>query len=145
MADSVYKQICEDNIAAIKARDTQAKNAYGMLISKAKNLISDLKSQGKELTDGDMYVIVDKCLKELDEEYHTYADNNRPEQAKEIEAQIAVVKKYASKKMSEEEIRNVIKALPADYQMKQIMEVFKTKYAGLADMRLVAKIAKEPR
>lgn len=141
----VYERICADNIKAIKARDQQAKSAYGLLISKAKYLISDLKAQGKELTDADVYTIVAKSLKELDEEYHTYADNGRPEQAAEIKAQIEVVKKYAPAQMDENEIRAVIKALPAEFGVKEIMQKFKTEYAGRADMRLVAKIAKEPR
>lgn len=139
---TLLEQIQKDNIAAYKAKDQEAKNAYGALISQAKNQIVTLRGEGKEFTDVDMYKVINKVLKELDEEYHTYADNGRPEQAALVQQQIAVVKKYEPKLMDEASIRKIIEALP-DKSIKAVMAEFKTKYAGQANMGQVNKIARE--
>lgn len=139
---TLLEQIQKDNIAAYKAKDQEAKNAYGALISQAKNQIVTLRGEGKEFTDADMYKVINKVLKELDEEYHTYADNGRPEQAALVQQQIAVVKKYEPKLMDEASIRKIIEALP-DKSIKAVMAEFKTKYAGQANMGQVNKIARE--
>lgn len=139
---TLLEQIQKDNIAAYKAKDQEAKNAYGALISQAKNQIVTLRGEGKEFTDADMYKVINKVLKELDEEYHTYADNGRPEQAALVQQQIAVVKKYEPKLMDEASIRKIIEAL-SDKSIKAVMAEFKTKYAGQANMGQVNKIARE--
>lgn len=139
---SLFETIQKDNIKAIKARDEQAKIAYGALISAAKNQIVDFRAKGKEFSDADMIKVIQKTLKELKEEFDSYAQNGREESAKEIQTQIDIVKKYEPVFMSEEEVKKIIEGL-ADKSMKNVMLTFKTNYAGKADMGMVSKIAKQ--
>ncbi len=137
----LYDDIKKDNFKAIKARDTDAKNAYGAILSAADYAIVDCRTKGQPFTDVEMYKVIGKVLKELDEELDTYVQGDRPEQAKAIRRQIEVVSQYKPVLMSEDDIKKIVSALP-DKSIKAVMGEFKTKYAGKADMGLVAKVAK---
>ncbi len=88
-----------------------------------------------------MAKVVNKVLKELDEEFDTYHNGNRPEAAAAVKRQISVIEKYRPATMSEDEIRTIIAALP-DKSIKAVMAEFKGKYAGKADFSVVSKIAR---
>lgn len=129
-------------IVAFKAHDSVAKNAYDLLINKYMMLTIDLKAQNKEPSDADCISLLTKSCKELEEERDMYASNDRPEQAKEVQHQLDTLKAFLPTMMSEGEVRKAIDGL-ADKSIRNIMVVFKTQYAGKADMSMVSKIAKD--
>ena len=94
------------------------------------------------MTDADMVSVLNKVIKELEDEKKMYESANHLEEAKNDEAQIAIIKAYLPKMMSEEEIKDIISKLE-DKSIKNIMTTFKKDYAGKADMAAVSKIAKE--
>lgn len=137
----LFDKITERNKEAMKAHDQPAKDACGMLITKARNAAIEGKAQGKDFTDVEMGKVISKSIKELEEELETYVQGGRPERAEIIKRQLEVLKEFKPQLMSEEEIRSVIDALP-DKSVKAVMIEFKTKYNGKADMSLVSKIAR---
>lgn len=130
------------NIEALKTKDKTARAVLSVVINKYRVNAIELKAQGKEATDTDLIRVINKVVKELDEEKVGYEKLGRSEDVKSIEEQKAVIEKYLPKLMSEDEIRKVIASLE-DKSMPSVMKHFKTNYDGKVDMSLVSKIARE--
>lgn len=130
------------NIEALKNKDKTARAVLSVVINKYRVNAIELKAQGKEATDTDLIRVINKVVKELDEEKVGYEKLGRSEDVKNIEEQKAVIEKYLPKLMSEDEIRKVIASLE-DKSMPSVMKHFKTNYDGKVDMSLVSKIARE--
>lgn len=129
------------NIEALKNKDKTARAVLSVVINKYRVNAIELKAQGKEATDVDLIKVINKIVKELEEEKEGYLKLNRTEQVEDIENQKAIIEKYLPKLMSEDEIRKVISSLE-DKSMPSIMKHFKMNYDGKADMSLVSKIAR---
>lgn len=129
-------------MVALKNKDTNAQNVMGVLIAAYQKAESDKKVKGQEMTDADMVSILNKVLKELEDEKSMYESANRTVEAANSLAQMEIVKSYMPEMMSEEEVRKVIEGLE-DKSIKNVMMVFKSQYAGKVDMGLVSKIARE--
>jgi uncharacterized protein YqeY len=127
---------------ALKTHDQAAQGAYAIVMNKHLDLTINLRSQNKTPSDADTVSLIQKAIKELVEERDMYRDNSRPEQASETQHQIDVLNKFLPAMMPEEEVKKIIEGL-ADKSMKNIMMVFKTQYAGKADMSVVSRLAKE--
>lgn len=129
------------NIEALKNKDKTARAVLSVVINKYRVNAIELKAQGKEATDVDLIKVINKVVKELEEEKEGYLKLNRTEQVEDIENQKAIIEKYLPKLMSEDEIKKVISSLE-DKSMPSIMKHFKMNYDGKADMSLVSKIAR---
>ena len=134
-------ELSKANIEALKARDQVARAIYSVIISKYKAAAIELRAQGKEAGDADLVKIIQKTIKELDEEKESYLKAGRAEQAESIATQKALIEKYLPKLMSEEEIRKVIDGLE-DKSMPAVMKHFKLNFDGKVDMSLVSKVAR---
>ena len=130
------------NIEALKNKDKTARAVLSVVINKYRVAAIELKAQGKEATDNDLVRVINKVVKELDEEKAGYEKLGRVDDVKGIEEQKAIIEKYLPKLMSEDEIRKVIASLE-DKSMPSIMKHFKANYDGKVDMSLVSKIARE--
>lgn len=130
------------NIEALKNKDKTARAVLSVVINKYRVNAIELKAQGKEATDNDLVRVINKVVKELDEEKAGYEKLGRVEDVKNIESQKAIIEKYLPKLMSEDEIRKIIASLE-DKSMPSVMKHFKTNYDGKVDMSLVSKIARE--
>lgn len=135
-------EIKKANMQALKDHDTSARAGLSVLINKYMLFNIEQRKDGKETTDADVVSMVQKSVKELEEEKEMYVSNFRSEQANECQHQIECLKKFLPQLMSEAEIRKVIEGLP-DKSIRNIMVEFKTKYPGKVDMTLVSKITKE--
>lgn len=138
----VFDDLKKANIEAMKAHDQNARGVYSVLINKCMLKSVELKAKNQELTDADTLSLINKTIKELDEEYETYKKASRDEQAAVIAYQKSLLEKYLPKLMSEEEIEAEITKLE-DKNLKNVMVYFKTNFAGKCDMKLVFAIAKK--
>ncbi len=138
----LFEELGKANIQALKDHDKVARAILSVVYGKCKNESIEQGLNAKELPDGDCLRIIQKTMKELEEEALGYQKANRPESVAEIEAQKAVVAKFLPKQMSEEEIRDEIAKLE-DKSIPSVMKHFKAHFNGLCDMALVSKIAKE--
>ena len=129
------------NIAAMKARDNDARAALSIVLTRYKLQEVELRSQGKEIGDAECLAIIQKVIKELGDEKAGYQQVNNPERVASIERQEAVLKGYLPKQLTEEEIRAEIAKLE-DKSMPSIMKHFKMNFAGKVDMSLVSSIAR---
>ena len=132
-------QIKNDMVKAWKAGELQVKSVLSLLLGKIKNKCIDNKVE--ELPDADVLVLIQKFLKELEDERNSFAKVRRAEKVDELTFQINVVQDYLPQQLSEDEIRIEILKLD-DKSMKAIMTYFKNNYSGRVDMSLVSKIAR---
>ena len=138
----IFDDLKKANMEAMKAHDQNARGVYSVLINKCMLKSVELKTQNVSLTDGDTLVLINKTIKELDEEYETYKKAGREEQAAVIAYQKGLLEKYLPKLMSEEEIESEITKLD-DKSLKNVMIHFKTNFQGKCDMKLVSQVAKK--
>ena len=129
------------NIEALKNKDKTARAVLSVVINKYRVNAIELKAQGKEASDADVVKVINKVVKELDEEKAGYEKLGRNDDVKAIEEQKAIIEKYLPKLMSEDEIRKIIASLE-DKSMPSVMKHFKANYDGKVDMSLVSKIAR---
>ena len=138
----IIDEIKKANMQAMKDRNVQARAIYGVVMNKAMLNKIEKKEKGLEQTDADLVAILQKTIKELDEEKENYIKAGNSEQAQNIEMQKNLISIYLPKMMSEDEIRSVIGALE-DKSIPSIMKHFKANFNGKVDMGLVNKIARE--
>lgn len=138
----LINELEKDNIAALKNKDKTARAVLSVVINKYRVNAIELKAQGKEATDNDLIRVINKVVKELDEEKAGYEKLGRVEEVNNINTQKAIIEKYLPKLMSEDEIRKVISSLE-DKSMPSVMKHFKANYDGKVDMSLVSKIARQ--
>lgn len=138
----IIDEIKKANMQAMKDRNVQARAIYGVVMNKAMLNKIEKKEKGLEQTDADLVAILQKTIKELDEEKENYIKAGNREQAQNIEMQKNLISIYLPKMMSEDEIRSVIGALE-DKSIPSIMKHFKANFNGKVDMGTVNKIARE--
>ena len=136
----LYNKIYTDFINARKEKNELAKNILGLLYNSLKNKTIELRTD--TLEDSEVYNIIRKLNKQLDEEIEANVKVNRIEKADKLTKQKELIKEYLPKQLSEDKIRELINDL-ADKSIPSIMKFFKTNYNGQVDMALVSKIARE--
>ena len=137
----IIDEIKKANMIALKERDNSKRTAYSMLMNKYMLAGIELKAQGKEIGDNDMIQLIQKSIKELDEEYKIYKDAGREETALDIENQKKAIEIYLPQMMSKDEIKAEIEKLE-DKSIGSVMKHFKANFAGKCDMRDVQEVLK---
>ncbi len=127
------------NIEAMKARDNTSRAVLSIVLTKYKLQEVELKSQGKEIGDAELLSIIQKVIKELEDEKAGYLKVNNQERADNISKQMEVISSYLPKQLSEEEIKKIIDSLE-DKSVPSVMKHFKMNYAGQVDMSLVNRV-----
>lgn len=135
------EEIKKARIQAMKDRDRSSSDVLSIVMNKIMLAKIDKREKGQELTDADVVSILQKTEKELYDEKESFEKAGRPEKVAELDVQISAVKKFIPAMMSEEEIKEIIMALP-DKSIGSVMKHFKTNYAGKCDMKLVGDVFK---
>ena len=100
------------------------------------------REKGEALTDADMVSILQKTIKELDDEMASYKQAGKEEQANEILKQKEIISAYLPKMLDEDEIYKIIESLD-DKTIPNVMKHFKANYAGKVDMAKVNIVLKK--
>lgn len=137
----IYQQLKEANVAALKNHDANARAILSVLLNKIKLVEIEKRTANADLTDADVVAVLQKTLKELDEEKQAFERAGRTENVQALNAQIAFVSAYLPKMMTDEEIKAEILAL-SDKSVPSVMKHFKTNFAGKCDMRRVQEVLK---
>ena len=138
----LYDEIKKANILAMKEKDSEARSFYSVLLNKI--MLENIKKRekGEEVADADIFNILQKTIKELEEEKANYSKVGNNEEVEVISKQIEIAKKYLPKLLSKDEIKEIILSLP-DKSIPFVMKHFKTNYNGLCDMRVVQEVLRE--
>ena len=141
-----FKQLQDDMIAAMKARDKVRKDAISTLVSAAKKVAIDEGCRDdirEELVDR----VILKEIKSVKEQIDT-CPADRTDLKDEYTFTLSVMEEYAPKQLSEEEIRGIINEKFADVIatknkgqiMKAVMPELKGKAEGSVINQVVAKL-----
>lgn len=137
----LFQDIKKANLEALKSKDTNARAIYSVLINKCMLLEINKREKGEELVDADVISLIQKTVKELEDEISNFEKVNNTSKVELLKGQMEYIKKFLPSMLSEEEIKTIISKLD-DKSMPGIMKYFKTNYAGKCDMSKVSQIAK---
>ncbi len=137
----LFDDLKKAKMAAMKEHNKVKSDTLGVAIAKAMLLNTEKKAKGEELSDADMIGILQKTVKELEEEKANYVQLGRNDDAANVDAQIGYIAEYLPKMMSDDEIRNIIMGMD-DKSVGTVMKTFKSQYAGQVDMKKVQEILK---
>ena len=90
----IIDEIKQANIQAMKDKDALARAIYSVIMNKHLMATVDSRTNGKEVEDADMVRIIQKTIKELEEERDNYAKVGNTEEVKNIEYQKSLIEKY---------------------------------------------------
>lgn len=135
----LIEEIKKANIEAMKNKDANLRSIYSVLINKHLQATINARTTGNDVTDEDMIKIIQKTIKELDEEAENYRKVNHTAEVENIELQKKSIEKYLPQMLSEEEIYNIIASLE-DKSVPSVMRHFKTNYNATCDMKKVNEI-----
>lgn len=138
---AILNEINAKYIQAMKDKDTETKNILSVVKNKIMVENINKRATNQELTDAEIIGIIQKSVKEVEEEIKGFESAGRSEQVQVLQKQKEVLATFLPKMMSEEEINMVINSLD-DKSLPSIMAHFKKNYAGKCDMGLVSKIAR---
>ena len=137
----LFDTLKAEKIVAMKERNKEKSDTLGVVIAKAMLVKVEKRAKNEELTDADVVAVLQKSVKELEDERLGHEKLGRDEQVASLNRQIEIVKSYIPAMMSEEEIKNIILALP-DKSIGAVMKTFKTEYAGKVEMKKVQDVLK---
>ena len=138
----IFEDLQKENIRTLKEHDKVAHEIIALVFGKCKNEAIDKAFPDRKLPDAEALRIIQKTIKELEEEKIAFEKAQREEKVSELERQKTILEAYLPKQLSEDEIRNIILGL-ADKSIPSVMKHFKANYQGQVDNSLVSKIAKE--
>lgn len=138
----IFDDLQKANIQTMKDHDKVAHEIISLVFGKAKNTAIDKGYQDRKLPDNECLQIIQKFIKELEEEKQSFAKAGRDETVAKLEAQQKLLNAYLPAQLSEDEIRNEISKL-ADKTVPSVMKHFKANFQGRCDMGLVSKVCKE--
>ena len=138
----ILDDIKKANMVALKEKNQTARAIYSVVMTKGMLETVKKREKGEALTDADMVQILQKTIKELDDEASSYKQAGKEEQAKDIEKQKEIISTYLPKMLSEDEIYKIIESL-TDKTIPNVMKHFKANYAGKVDMSKVGAVLKK--
>jgi len=138
----IIDEINKQNLQALKDKDSVKKTVLGVVKNKFLLAQVEARKNGKEVTDVDMVLILQKTVKELDEEAESFKQAGRTDSYNELVRQKEIVSAFLPQMMTEDEIRKEIEKLD-DKSIPTIMKYFKANFQGKVDMGAVNKIARE--
>ncbi len=133
----IIEEIKKANTEAMKNRDQNLRSIYSVVINKYMQAQIEARLLKKEVNDDDMIRIIQKTIKELDEEASNYEKVGNVEEANKIKAQRGAIEGYLPKMLSAEEIHQIISTLP-DRSIPGVMRHFKQNYGSRVDMKMVS-------
>ena len=119
----LFDDLKKAKMAAMKEHNKVKSDTLGVAIAKAMLVNTEKKAKGEELTDAEMIGILQKTVKELEEEKANYMQLSRSDDAANVDAQIDYIKEYLPAMMNDDEIRNIILGME-DKSVGTVMKTF---------------------
>ncbi len=144
---SLKEQIQEDLTNAMKARDELKVGALRML--KAEIMKFEVSGIKKEANDEEVVNIIQKQVKQRKDSEEQFRAGGRPEMADKEAAESKILESYLPEQMSEDEVREVIKATIQEVgatskaDMGKVMGAVMPKVKGKADGKIINQIVME--
>ena len=135
----LFEQINKDVISAMKEHRKGDKDALALLKGKCQSVA---KTAGVEvLEDTEVIRVIQKHIKELEDERDSFAKAGRDETVARLNHEIGLISAYLPKMLTAEEIKEIVRGLN-DQSLPAVMKYFKSNYSGKVDMGLVNRTVK---
>lgn len=138
----LLEDIKKANIEALKTKNSNARAIYSVLINKCMLLEINKREKEEKLEDPDVVSLIQKTLKELEDEIGNFEKVNNVSKVDSLKEQMGYIKKFLPAMLNESEISSIIEGL-SDKSIPSVMKHFKTNYAGKCDMSMVSRLAKQ--
>ncbi len=138
----IIDEIKKANMEAMKNHDSNLRAIYSVLMNKHMQATVESRTSGKEVNDEVMIRIIQKTIKELEEEKANYQKAGHSQEVENIEKQKNALTKYLPQMMSEAEIYAIIEKME-DKSIPTVMKYFKANYGAVCDMKLVQAVLKK--
>lgn len=145
---SLETKINQDIKAAMLAKEKEKLEAL-RAVKAAILLIKTSKSGSDEVSEAEEIATLSRLVKQRKEAATMYKEQNRQELFEEEMFQMGIIEAYLPKQMSEDEVREALKAIISDVNassakdMGKVMGVAQRQFAGAADNKIVSQIVKE--
>ena len=144
---SKTKEVQQQMMAAMKAKDTERKNALSLLLAALK---AKAKDKREDLTEEEENAIIQKEIKQTRETMDA-APADRDDIRQECQLKLDIYQAFAPKEMSEEELRALVQSVLDQLQITAptmrdkgpVMKRLMPQVKGKADGKLVNKIVGE--
>jgi len=142
---SLKSQIEDSFKKALTERDEARLSLFRMIKSAIKNKEIEL---GHDLDDAEMTTLLEKEAKQRRDSIEQFQNGGRAELAQKEQSELDIVASFLPEKMSEEEIRGIVKQVIGELGEKtedfgKIMGAVMAELKGKADGALVQKIVRE--
>jgi len=149
MPSEIYVKIQNDLKRALKSGDSFVSGALRYIVSEIKNAEIELRVTKEELSDDKVLRVLSKQAKQREDSIAEFRRGNRADLVEKEEKELAIIKSYMPKGLSEVEIKALVQeavsetgaSAPAD--MGKVMKVLMPKVTGKADGKMVADKVKE--
>ena len=137
----------EEMKAAMKAKDTKRLGAIRLMMADVQK--QGIANKNENLSDDEILAVLARMIKQREDSATAYESGGRPELAANERDEIAVIREFMPKQMSEEEaraaIRDVIAATGAasPKDMGKVMAALKERYTGAMDFGKASGFVKE--
>ena len=134
---------------AMKARDTARVSALRLINAAIQEKENALKAGAPALTDDDVLGVMGKMLKQREESASVYQQAGRTDLESIERGEIAVIREFMPKQMSDDEARAAVAKVVADLgassmkDMGKVMGVLKERHAGAMDFAKAGAMVKE--
>jgi uncharacterized protein len=134
---------------AMKAGDARRVSTLRLVNAALKNADIEARGQGKApLGDDDMLSLLQKMIKQRHESVELYDQGGRAELARQEREEIAIIRAYLPKQMSEDEVKAAISDAIKDTgaagmkDMSKVIAALKGKFAGKMDFAKASGLVK---
>ena len=121
----LFEDLKKENMLALKNKDAAARSILPIVINKAMLVKIDKREKGEELLDTDVITVINKTIKELDEEIAAFKTAGRDKQVEELTEQKKVICHNAQKRAERLSPDIVVNQLIEYY--KKVINDFKTR------------------
>src|SRR3990167_1195245 len=143
---NLLNKLNQDLVEAQKAQDELRVSTLRFLLSAVKNAQI---AKGKELTDDEVTVQIQKDAKKHKESIDAFEKANRKELAQKETKELAVLNAYLPKQMNEDEIKKIVEEVISQTgassmsDLGRVMGQVMAKVGGQADGAMVSQIVRE--
>jgi uncharacterized protein YqeY len=143
------ERIKTETIAAMKAGDKPRTAALRLISAKLKDRDIEQRTAAKPLEDEALVIeVLQKMAKQRRESIEMYQAGGRPELEAQERGELAVIKEFLPRQMSEDETRAAIEAIKAELgaqgpkDMGRVMAELKARHGTLIDMSKASGLVK---
>ncbi len=143
---AVKAKLQQDLKTAMKEKDSFKRDTVRFLMSALKQVEVD---ERRELSDEDIYKIIQKSVKQREEAAKQYREADRPDLYEKEEREAALLKTYLPAQLSDQEIKSVVEETIAETgattlkDMGKVIKAVMAKVGSKADGKSVSNVVKE--